>query len=244
MIDYAQIYVNAAKVYNESRLDEIDVFQETVDHILKYTSPGKLLDIGCGTGEYGYAIAQKNYSVIGLDKSLDQIEISKDLINCLVGDACKLPFGNCSFDAVTMIMMLHQIGQPLYAVKEAARVLRPKGRLIIKTCSREDIARRITSRYFPSCQPLDLQRYPKKDEALNCRDLRMIAEDHVSVAIIIGKDVLLEKFRKRGASNIAMLSETELQEGIKAIESDFGDNVDFTIDNTYWVLEKREDICP
>ena len=61
--------------------------------------------------------------------------------NCVVrkGDMNNLPLGDRSFDAVTIHQVLHYAERPSKAIAEAARVLRPGGRLFIVDFQAHDL---------------------------------------------------------------------------------------------------------
>ena len=76
---------------------------------------------------------------LGLDLSLDMLLLARDrleragLKNCSVrqGDIYDLPLGNGSFDVVILHQVLHFLDDGARAIREAARVLRPGGRLLV-----------------------------------------------------------------------------------------------------------------
>jgi ubiquinone/menaquinone biosynthesis C-methylase UbiE len=98
-----------------------------------------LLDLGTGTGRmlelFGGAIERG----LGLDLSLDMLLLARDrleragLKNCSVrqGDLYDLPLVNDSFDVVILHQVLHFLDDGARAIREAARVLRPGGRLLV-----------------------------------------------------------------------------------------------------------------
>jgi ubiquinone/menaquinone biosynthesis C-methylase UbiE len=98
-----------------------------------------LLDLGTGTGRmlelFGGAIERG----LGLDLSLDMLLLARDrleragLKNCSVrqGDLYDLPLANDSFDVVILHQVLHFLDDGARAIHEAARVLRPGGRLLV-----------------------------------------------------------------------------------------------------------------
>src|SRR3546814_6721572 len=63
------------------------------------------------------------------------------LRNCVVrkGDMNHLPLGEASFDAVTVHQVLHYAERPARTIEEAARVLRPGGRLFIVDFQAHDL---------------------------------------------------------------------------------------------------------
>jgi ubiquinone/menaquinone biosynthesis C-methylase UbiE/DNA-binding transcriptional ArsR family regulator len=98
-----------------------------------------LLDLGTGTGRMLEMFGPSIERGLGLDLSLDMLSIARDrleragLKNCSVrqGDLYDLPLGNDSFDVVILHQVLHFLDDGGRAIKEAARVLRPGGRLLV-----------------------------------------------------------------------------------------------------------------
>jgi ubiquinone/menaquinone biosynthesis C-methylase UbiE len=104
--------------------------------------PGsKILEIGCGVGAVLGIIGQ-NYpdvKLAGIDLDSSQIDFARNYLNSLnlhsvdlkIGDATKLPWNNNSFDYVYGIWILEHIKNPLPILKEAFRVLKPGGKIIL-----------------------------------------------------------------------------------------------------------------
>src|SRR6185295_5534455 len=61
--------------------------------------PGaSLLEIGCGTGWFGRALAQRGFRVAGLDPSVAMLARAQGRFPLVRGDAARLPFAERSFD--------------------------------------------------------------------------------------------------------------------------------------------------
>jgi ubiquinone/menaquinone biosynthesis C-methylase UbiE/DNA-binding transcriptional ArsR family regulator len=98
-----------------------------------------LLDLGTGTGRMLELFGPEIERGLGLDLSLDMLGLARDrleragLKNCSVrqGDLYDLPIGNDSFDVVILHQVLHILDDGGRAIREAARVLRPGGRLLV-----------------------------------------------------------------------------------------------------------------
>ncbi|GAB3896054.1 class I SAM-dependent methyltransferase [Microbispora bryophytorum subsp. camponoti] len=103
-----------------------------VDHL--GAGKGLCLDVGCGTGLYLDAIRSTGRTVIGLDRSTDQLHIARrrDRAPLLQGDATALPFAANSFGTVTTLWISTDIRDFGRLLKEAARVLRPGGLLLFQ----------------------------------------------------------------------------------------------------------------
>jgi len=98
-----------------------------------------LLDLGTGTGRMLELFGAEIERGLGLDLSLDMLALARDrleragLKHCSVrqGDLYDLPLANASFDVVILHQVLHFLDDGARAIREAARVLRPGGRLLV-----------------------------------------------------------------------------------------------------------------
>lgn len=93
----------------------------------------KILDIGCGTGEFAHCFRQSNY--YGIDISSGYIEYARKKYNgnFSVMDAGKLDYANNSFDAVLIMAILHHLSdeKATKLLTEAKRVVKTSGRILI-----------------------------------------------------------------------------------------------------------------
>jgi ubiquinone/menaquinone biosynthesis C-methylase UbiE len=98
-----------------------------------------LLDLGTGTGRMLELFAGKIERGLGLDLSLDMLALAREHLDrpgfkhCSVrhGDIYDLPLSRDSFDVVIIHQVLHFLDDGGRAIREAARVLRPAGRLLV-----------------------------------------------------------------------------------------------------------------
>ncbi len=94
-------------------------------------------DLGCGTGQVACALAPFVARVIAVDRSGEMLQAArrrvKDLASVEVrrGELEALPIADGELDAATLLLVLHHLPDPAAALSEAARVLRPGGRLVI-----------------------------------------------------------------------------------------------------------------
>lgn len=89
------------------------------------------VDVGCGTGLHFAAVRGRGYTVVGVDFSGDQLRLAASRDPRVVrGDARRLPLATGSVPAVVMTFTHTDIDDFPAAVAEAARVLRPGGRLV------------------------------------------------------------------------------------------------------------------
>ena len=100
---------------------------------------GEFVDMGTGTGRVLEILGPRAERAIGIDLSHEMLTVARanldraGLSHCMVrqGDITQLPLPAASADAVTIHQVLHYAGDPAAVVAEAARVLRPGGRLVV-----------------------------------------------------------------------------------------------------------------
>lgn len=98
-----------------------------------------LLDLGTGTGRILELFGADIERGLGIDLSPAMLQLARDrleragLRNCSVrqGDIYDLSLANDSFDVVILHQVLHFLDDGARAIHEAARVLRPGGRLLV-----------------------------------------------------------------------------------------------------------------
>jgi SAM-dependent methyltransferase len=118
--------------YDETRGGE-DRGRHTAEGLVPWLVPGSVLEIGVGTALVAKALLEQGYAVCGVDLSLAMLARARDRIGNRVvrADALALPMAGGAVDNVVFVAALHAIGDTVRAVAEAARVLRPGGRLLV-----------------------------------------------------------------------------------------------------------------
>jgi ubiquinone/menaquinone biosynthesis C-methylase UbiE len=104
----------------------------------------KVLDVGCGTGNFSIKLAQKGCEVIGIDiskpmlekaaKKADQLNLA---INFKKADVLNLEFEDNHFDAVFSMAAVEFIEDLKKAIQEMKRVVKPGGKILLGTIRRD-----------------------------------------------------------------------------------------------------------
>jgi len=119
-------------------VDELKVEQAICDLLVGETF-SSLIDIGTGTARMLELLGPKIQRGQGIDLSREMLSVARANLNraqlshCQVrqGDIYQLPFPLASFDAATIHQVLHFVDDQALAITEAARVLKPGGKLLV-----------------------------------------------------------------------------------------------------------------
>jgi SAM-dependent methyltransferase len=102
--------------------------------LLELLGPGSglCLDLGCGTGRNFDTIRDSGRTVVGVDRSSDQLRLARTRTNgpLIESDAARLPFADASFGTVIAMWITTDLDDFPGALDEAVRVLRPGGLLL------------------------------------------------------------------------------------------------------------------
>jgi ubiquinone/menaquinone biosynthesis C-methylase UbiE len=110
--------------------------------------PGKLLDVGCGSGAY-LAYAEKlGWEVTGVDQFPHGF--TERTIHPAVKDTGlkQADFAENSFDVITMWWVIEHYQNPLEELQYIRKVIKPNGTLAISTCDIESMEARLFGRYW------------------------------------------------------------------------------------------------
>ncbi len=127
---------STAFTYGRGKVDQL------LDEQLKELSPGsRVLDVGCGTGNYLVRFRELGFEAQGVEPAPGMIEAARRLDPMLAieqGVATELPFPDGSFDMVTAIEVLRYLHRDdvRRALAEMMRVLRPGGRVFVTMVNR------------------------------------------------------------------------------------------------------------
>jgi demethylmenaquinone methyltransferase/2-methoxy-6-polyprenyl-1,4-benzoquinol methylase len=133
--------------------------------------PGmKILDIAAGTGSSSRPLVDKGAVVTALDFSQGMIEQGRKQnknINFVQGDALKLPFEDNSFEVTTISFGLRNTSNTEIALKEALRVTKDGGRIVVAEFSHpvNPIFKKIYLNYLMKALPVVVKKISKNPDA-------------------------------------------------------------------------------
>jgi len=133
--------------------------------------PGmKILDIAAGTGSSSRSLVDKGAEVTALDFSQGMIEQGRKQnknIKFVQGDALKLPFEDNSFEVTTISFGLRNTSSTEIALKEALRVTKDGGRIVVAEFSHpvNPIFKKVYLNYLMKALPVIVKKISKNPDA-------------------------------------------------------------------------------
>ncbi|MEM1265270.1 MAG: methyltransferase domain-containing protein [Pseudomonadota bacterium] len=106
--------------------------------VARLAAGDRMLDAGCGRGDLARHVLSARPSVVLtlLDASAEMLAAARDLpVPRIDGSLLDLPFPSASFDLVSAAWSIEATENPVQAISELKRVLRPGGDLVVVFCS-------------------------------------------------------------------------------------------------------------
>lgn len=114
-------------------------WKSLAEALLRLLPPMVIADLGAGDGSFALQLAARAERVIAIDSSEKMLEVARaQAVRCNVtnvdfraGDMEELPIEAQAVDLAFFSQSLHHALHPLQALNEAARILRPGGRVVV-----------------------------------------------------------------------------------------------------------------
>jgi ubiquinone/menaquinone biosynthesis C-methylase UbiE len=191
----------------------------------------RVLDLGCGTGGFARALAQRlPAEVIGVDVAAHLLrhaaaQFPHRSLRWVLGQAEALPLADQTADRVIMSLVLHQIADRKQALQEVYRVLRPGGRVLVRTVAPEIALRAwVPYRFFPKVAQVEAERLPAIDCILTLCQQAKFREMHMRTVCRnarIDLHKVSEELRQRKRPSYRLLTDAELENGLRLIEQEW-----------------------
>jgi ubiquinone/menaquinone biosynthesis C-methylase UbiE len=129
-----------ARWYAKATYKDIAEFQALAKRMAEGLAPGaRVLEVAPGPGYFAIELAKLgNYAITGLDVSETFVEIARKnareagvAVDFQHGNASRMPFADGSFDLILCRAAFKNFSEPVEALREMRRVLRPGGRAVI-----------------------------------------------------------------------------------------------------------------
>jgi len=219
-IDYDRI----ASEYSQHRKVHPGVLAELI-RVSAISSNSKVLDVGCGTGNYSVALKTLvGCMVWAVDPSEEMLSKAKERsaeINFISGKAEKLDFSQSFFDMVFSVDVIHHLSSQLDFFREAYRVLNSHGRICTVTDSEWIIRHREPlSVYFPETVEIELKRYPRIEQLKRIMIQVGFGEVKETMVEFAYELRSAQAYRDKAFSSLHLISKEAFEVGIERMERD------------------------
>ena len=131
-----------------------ELADEHVRHLRLPEGRPRLLDLGCGEGEFLAEMQSLGWSVEGIDPSTDAVATARARgVQARQGTLEEGMLETASLDAITFRLVLEHLRDPIGALAECRRALKPDGVLWIATPSLDAGAHRVFGRHWIHLEP-------------------------------------------------------------------------------------------
>ncbi|MBM3252452.1 MAG: methyltransferase domain-containing protein, partial [Candidatus Omnitrophica bacterium] len=172
--------------------------------IRKIKKSGRILDIGCGLGEFLFEMKTLGWEVYGNDIISDACRYAKEefrLENIYNKDLLSLDFSDNFFDVITLWHVFGYLEKPLESFKKIKNILKDDGVLIIESPDFNSFQRKIfKNKWFGLALPNYSHHYSLKslENALKHSGLKIVKKDYfvnLRIDLVSFKESLLRLLR-------------------------------------------------
>jgi 2-polyprenyl-3-methyl-5-hydroxy-6-metoxy-1,4-benzoquinol methylase len=121
---------------------------------LQSVPQGRLLDVGCGSGEWLLSMQTLDWQVEGLDFDENAVAVGHQRgLAVRHGSLEQQNLPKDSFDAVTLSHVIEHVDDPVRTLSECARILKPGGKLIVATPNNTSLGHRFFKENWRGLEP-------------------------------------------------------------------------------------------
>jgi ubiquinone/menaquinone biosynthesis C-methylase UbiE len=217
-----------AATYDAARGYRPEVLKQWLDLIAAH-APSDLeliVDLGCGTGRFTQPLADRFAAkLIGIDPSERMLDVaraklSNARVEFLQASSENLPLLDGSADMVFMSMVLHHLPDGPAMTRECHRILRDKGRMCVRNCTRDIVYPQ--SRFFPGMLPMVEAQLPSSAEVVAlfaAAAFHSRAHEVVTHTVATSWQEFADKLALRADSFLARLPDSEFAAGLAALRA-------------------------
>ncbi|MDQ7818079.1 MAG: class I SAM-dependent methyltransferase [Melioribacteraceae bacterium] len=246
-------YNEISPVYNTRYQDSpLEGVLKYLTELVNIHSPKNILELGCGTAHWLNELSKYRCHLFGGDYSIGMLKEaanSNSTLNLFNADANNIPLKHNTFDLVICINAIHHFKDKKKFVEDAISLLNKNGIITIiglDPCESEN--EWYLYKYFDRTYKIDLERFPAFENIkLWMQDNRLVNIEHKLVHRVIssksGREVLSDHFLdKRGASQLALLTEEEYKKGLSKIKFDIdlaekeNRKIDFVVKLSFYAI--------
>jgi ubiquinone/menaquinone biosynthesis C-methylase UbiE len=221
------------RVYAQARAVSGDMLRRWMQVFaaeLPASRPLAILDLGCGTGRFSPALAERfGGPVYGVEPSDGMRSVAEEnarhpAVAYLAGEAAAIPLDDAAVDAVLMFLSFHHVEDKPGAAREIARVLKPAGRLLMRGEFSDRPPPVWWNKYFPRLEMIQRSIFPVLTDVLELFEkygLQRLSYRELEEQYALSEAEAVDRLRLRGISTFDFLTEEEITAGFARLEADF-----------------------
>jgi len=128
----------------------MDSFRQGLELLKRHKNGGALLDLGCAVGVFLAMAERRGWEVTGVD--ISEYAVAQARKRCrgrvLAGDLASLRFPDASFDVITLWDVVEHFESPSATLREARRILKDDGIILMDTPNEEALIRKVAYRIY------------------------------------------------------------------------------------------------
>ena len=209
---------NYSEIYLAHRVADLGLLDAVINN-LQLEKEMRILDFGCGTGNYLLTLQEKGYTnLYALDKDDNMIDIATKRTGVAVrsGSHLSIPFDSDFFDSIMLVAMIHFVDDLDSLFRNLCHVCKEGGRVVIVTQSHEQVDARFYNKYFPSLSSIDKQRYHEPRKIVTAAEAAGFSyqgmQDYSSGTDLLVDDKYFDLVKNKSFYVLRLLSDDEFNE--------------------------------
>jgi SAM-dependent methyltransferase len=190
--------------------------------------PLTFVDLGSGTGRFTPALAEAfGGPVHGVEpaaamRRTAEAGVAHPRVSYLAGEGAAIPLPDASADAVLMFLSFHHFLDKPAAAREIARVVKPGGRVFLRSGFKERIPDHWWRSYFPRSWEIEEAMFPSEAEAcavFEAAGFHTVEIAHLEIPFVGDIAEAVARLHLRAASTFEHMTEAELDEGFTRLDA-------------------------
>ncbi|MFI5916264.1 class I SAM-dependent methyltransferase [Dactylosporangium sp. NPDC051541] len=191
------------------------------------SKPSTALDLGSGTGRFTPILAEtfggRVYGVEPSERMRQRAEqdARHPGVQYLAGRAEVIPLPDRTCDLVLMFLVFHHCTDRRRAVAEIRRVLRPGGRVFIRSTFSDRMPDLLWHRFIPGARRVEQQMFPtltEVTELFEAAGLTVLGLDRIRETAAPDLATYAQRLRLRAISTFEHLTADEIEQGFAALD--------------------------
>ena len=196
----------------------------------------RALDVGCGTGRFAHALAERGVRTWGVDASAEMLAQARS--RPLPGGGFKqapaerLPFKDAWFDAAVLRQSVHLVERPA-VFGEVRRILSPGGRVAVATFHPGHFDRVWISPVVPEVVEIDRARFPDPETLraeLGDAGFTEVGVRRIRQQTTLSREEALARLRGRYISTLHLVDEDAYRAGVERAEATLPETIESELD--------------